>query len=86
MKPLTDKAIIDGHNLRFVRQFQVGDIFRSGQLVRYVNARVDHRHYPDTILKYLRLLRKKKLLNYTHVGGKASCQFKIIAPGEPHSL
>ena len=86
MTYLSDKKIIQLHITKFFRQFQVGEVFKSGQLVRYVNGRVKHRHYPDTILKYLRLLRKKKLLNYTHTGGKASCQFKIIKMGEVHSL
>lgn len=86
MKDLTDKAIIQQHILRFFEQFQVGDVFKSGQLVRYVNARVKHRHYPDTILKYGRILRKQGSINYCHTGGKASCQFKIIASGEVHPL
>ncbi len=86
MKPLSDKAIIQLHIMRFFNQFDVGYVFKSGQLVRYVNARVKHRHYPDSILKYTRLLRQSDKLNYKHVEGKASCKFKVIAPGEPHSL
>ncbi|KKL48316.1 hypothetical protein LCGC14_2326740 [marine sediment metagenome] len=86
MKDLKDKAIIQGHILRFFAQLQVGDVFKSGQLVRYVNARVKHRHYPDTILRYTRLLREEVRINYSHTGGKASCQFKKISPMASHSL
>ena len=86
MTDLTDKAIIQQHILRYFDQFTVGDVFKSGQLVRYVNARTKHRHWPDSILKYLRLLRQDEELNYTHIEGKQSCKFKIIALGEPHLL
>jgi len=86
MKPHTDKDIIEQHIFRFFAQFREGEVFKSGQLVRYVNNRIGKRHYPDTILKYLRILRKADKLNYTHVGGKASCQFKILEIGQPHLL
>lgn len=86
MEKLKLKPAIETQIVMFFDQFHPGEVFKSGQLVRYVNNRIGKRHYPDTILRYCRGLRKHDHINYTCVGGKASCQFKVLEIGEPHSL
>ena len=69
----------------FIDQFVPGDMLRTEDVIKYVH-RYHHRYiYGDTILRYMRDMRKRGDINYTIVS-KRERTIKILLIGEDHSL
>lgn len=69
----------------FFDQFRPGDMFRSDDLVKHCKRHMGLKYiYPDTIIRYARLLRKEGRINYT-VTIKSERIIKVIGLGEVHS-
>ena len=84
-KPVKQKPIIQTHIVAFFNMFHVGDMLRTEDVYKYVKRMLGHQMYPDTVLRYMRELRKDEVINYTIVS-KSERIIKIIPLGEPHSL
>ena len=64
LKELSDKKIIMSMILRFTDQFQVGERFRSEDIIKFVHRYHRRYIYGDTILRYARILRSQGKLSY----------------------
>ena len=85
MKTLPQKPIIKQQIANCMQQFRAGDTLRTDDVYRYVKRRTGMQFYPDTVLRYLREMRRDGVINY-NCNSKADRVIKIIPPGAPHSI
>jgi len=85
MKQLPLKPKINRAILNFLEPFKVGDQLRSESVIKYCHKHIHRYIYGDTILRYMRQLRERGMINYTCIS-KSERIIKIIAQGEAHSL
>jgi hypothetical protein len=78
MKPHSKKRLIMAAIIRWWSVFKEGDTFRSEDIIKGVKREMGLKYiYPDTILRYCRLLRDQGKINYicTH---KADRIIKVL--------
>lgn len=54
--------------------------FHGLELWRYCLPFAIKRVYPDTVLRYMRELREKQVINYKQVGQKSDSLYRIVKP------
>lgn len=69
----------------FLSMFHPGDQLRSEDIIKYCKKYIGKYIYGDTVLRYAREMREEGTINFTCVC-KYQRIFKILKPGEAHSL
>ena len=64
--------------------FRVGDQLRTDDVVKYVRRNAGKQFYPDTIIRYMRGLRREGKINYTCMI-KQDRIIRVIHLNDPHS-
>ena len=84
-KPIPQKRKIKVAVQTFIGMFKEGDQLRTEDCIKYCHKYVGRYIYGDTVLRYMRELREKDIINYTCTHKQARI-IKIIPIGAPHSL
>jgi hypothetical protein len=84
-KPIPQKRKIKAAVMTFLGAFKDGDHLRTEDCIKYCHKYVGRYIYGDTVLRYMRELREKDIINYTCTHKQARI-IKIIPIGAPHSL
>ena len=81
----SNRQLIMIHIERFINQFSPGDQLRTESVIKYVHTYYHRYIYGDTILRYMRDMRARGVINYTTTH-KHDRIIRIIEPGAVHSL